>query len=741
MVVTITNVSQINFSIVLIKKMSSMDPSSLEASFDPLDGVCKRTGCITSSGVCMNRFQTLAFNSGTCKRQPKPASTFTDLGFSFSSRSSGRHTATSGVLDTRSSNCTVIKRREAEGLAKFGSYGVYPEGPKPPIWLMTGETVGNKPVKVFLRVSELDTIEADELPLTNAQLESFDLLGLFVGTGECGLGRQACNQKCYVTGTGCRVKNSDSTAGGTTVGCSCAPCCCPSGEIRDASAGCDFSYQQDCLWEGLHLTRLDSNLKAVVLNQLVQLLAGVNTGWQVAEVDPQIVDPVDFNPGNLLGLYQWNKDLTGSRLSSLLAGSTECPSIRLTPSEAASSSLAIKGLVALGPEYNDQTSFRESRLGVVVDLGSATSQYYLAVVTIYSPVMTGLSPLPPPQAGNRLCCLFEDSVVDSSGDPDCQPVLSYLSMIYGFFEGGDYFDFSIDNVVLSITDEARFVMAYETAVTGTSTGTPRTMYLGDQAFTVTPYSVLNIAGLAIEAVGSDATPISLAVGAQGPLPLTSAQVSAWGNLFVKVLRMDNSFNFAEFSVFRRTGLDRYTLPSGPVRDGSLLFFSSSLVNTDPSTVYTVDLSDSDLEPTYAFRPPPASQNATTTEPKGYGFSQYTMTAAAVAVSNLETVAFRLAFENSSDGSFVDETWEFRINPISDALSATLSFSYNKVLPTVTQEVTVQDRQISSFILNEGGAAQAAFQIVMAVYQGDWVVQLTPCLFGGVCDTALFDSFP
>jgi hypothetical protein len=484
---------------------------------------------------------------------------------------------------------------------------------------------------------------------------------------------------------------------------------------------------------------LASNLKAVILNQLVQLLAGVNTGWQVAEVDPQIIDPVDYNPGNLLGLYQWDKTVTGAALTSILNAVTGCPSYRVSASEAAASALALKGLVTLGPEYTDATSFVQTRLGVIVDLGAATSQYYLAVVTIYAPVLTGVETLAAPDAGNRLCCLFEDTVVDNSGNPDCQPVLSYLSLIYGS-NGSDYFDFSIDNVVLSIADEARFVMSFETAVSGTATGTARNMYLGDQQFKVTNYSVLNIRGIAVEPVGSSATAISLAVGAQGPLPLTAAQVNEWGDLFIKVIRIDNAISFAEFAIFRRTGLDRYSLPTQPVFPDSVLFQTSSLVNTDPPTAYTADLADSILSPSYAYRPPPAAQNILTPTPQGYGFAQYTMTAAAVTVSALDSVAFRLEFVDTS-AAFTDETWEFRINPISPAISSTLSFSYNRVVPTVTEEVTVQDREVSAFVLNAGEASQAAFQLVMAVYQGDWVIQLMRCFEGGVCDTALFDDFP
>ena len=704
--------------------MSDLHPSSLDVALDPKDTICKRKGCITSSGICLNRFQTLSFNSGTCKHQPKPASTFTDLGFSFSSRSSGRHTATSGVLDTRSGHCTNIKRREEEGVAKFGSYGVYPQGPKPPVWILTGETVGNKPVKVFLRVSEIDTIEADELPLTNAQRESFDILGLYVGTGECGLGRQACRQKCYVSGTGCRANTSGPSSSASGSCASCAPCCCPSGEIKDASAGCSFAYDQDCLWEGLHLVRLASNLKAAILNQLVQLLSGVNTGWQVAEVDPQIIDPVDFNPGNLLGLYQWDKNITGARLANVLNGALACPSVKISASEAAGSSLAFKGLVTLGPEYNAQTSFQQTRLGVVVDLGASTSQYYLAVVTIYAPVQTGVQPLSAPYAGNRLCCLFEDAVVDNSGNPSCAPVTSYLSMVYGEI-GGVYFDFQIDNVVFSITDESQFFVFFESIPSGTATGTARTMQLGDQAFTVTPYSVLNIQGIAISATGSTAQPISLAVGAQGPLPLTASQQAQWGDLYVRVVAVNTSLGGVWFSVFRRTGLADYTVPTGPLLAASQLFVSTNLVNTSPPAITIVDVDD------FPWAQPPSQQSFVTTSPQGYGFAQFVMTSAAVAVSALDTVAFQITF-TSSDGGWVDETWEFSINPISDALSSTLSYAYFRVSPSVTPEVVVQDRQVSSFTLN-AGTFDRSYQVVFAIFNGDWLVQFMPCFDSGTCD--------
>lgn len=731
------------FSLLSIK-MSDLHPSSLDVAFDPVDTVTKRTGCITSTGVCMNHFEVLAFNSGTCRHQPKPASSFTDLGFSFTSRSSGRHTATSGVLDTRSSNCSRIKRTELEGVAKYGSYGIYPEGPKPPVWVLTGETVGNHPIKVFLRVTELDTIEADELPLTEAQKESFELLGLYVGTGECGLGRQACRQKCYVSGKGCRVSTSDDTTGDNRTSdglpCSCAPCCCPSGDITAVSAGCDFAYTKDCEWEGLHLVRLASNIRSAVLAQIAELLSGVNTGWRTAEVDPLIVDPVDFNPGNLLGLMQWNKNISGAKLTNVLNANAGCPSIKISAGQAAESALALKGLVTLGPEYNSQTTFMQTRLGVVVDLGPATSDYYLAVVTMYVPVMTGVTPLSAPDAGNRLCCLFEDTVVDNSANPTCQPALSYLSMFYTTNDAGEYFSFSIDNVVYSITDESRFIMSFETPVTGTTTGTPRTMFLGNQEFTVTPYSVVGIPGLAIEAVDSDATSISLAVGAQGPLPLTASQVDTFGDLHMRVLRIDNDFLFSEFAIFRRTGLSTYSLPEAGLVGGSRLFLTTPLINADPPAVYTADVYDNIFNSTYVYQNPPTRVSPTVAFPLGYGFSQFVMSSAAVLVSDLDTVAFRIEFINSGEPSWTDETWEFRVHPISLSLSSTLSFSYNRVSPTSSEEVVVQDRQTTSFVLNEGGANEMAFQVVLAIFNGDWVTQLMPC-DDAACDTSIFNGLP
>ncbi len=138
---------------------------------------------------------------------------------------------------------------------------------------------------------------------------------------------------------------------------------------------------------------------------------------------------------------------------------------------------------------------------------------------------------------------------------------------------------------------------------------------------------------------------------------------------------------------------------------------------------------------------PTAQTNTISEPRGYGFVQYIMTSASVLVSGLESVGFRLAFEKTSDSVFVGETWEFRINPISDALSSTLSFSYNNVLPSVTEEIVIQEREVGSFIFNEDDTAQAAFQIVMTIYQGDSAIQLMPCFGGGFCDISIFDSFP
>lgn len=689
-----------------------MNPSSTEVTFRPLSTLSKET----------------------CAKRPKPASTFTDMGFSFSSRSSGSHTATSGVLDTRSSHCTTIQKRRIDGVAKYGSYGIYSAGPKPPVWVLTSETVGNKPVKVFFRVSDIETVDAGDLPFTDTQLNNAGLWGVYVGTGECGIGRQACRQKCYISGTaGCVVDDSSRASTKCT---SCAPCKCATsvsltGKGTKRSGGCSFQYEHACDWEGIHLVRLDNNLSAGVLQQLAEFISGVNTGWRSAEIDPQIVDPVDFNPGNILGMMQWNKNIDGSKLANVLNANSGCPSVRIPASHAAAAALAIKGTVTIGPEYNNRTTFMQTRLGVAVNFGLTTDQYYLAVVTMYVPVMTGVSTLSAPDAGNRLCCLFTDTTVDNSANPLCLPVLSYVSMVYESLT--TYPDIQADNVVLSMADEARFVMAYQAAVTGTSTGTSRTMYLGDQEFTITPYSILGIPGLVIEPVGSSMDGVTVAVRSQAALPLTSEQVGLWGDIHIKLDRMDNTNLFAEFALFRRTGLSLYTLPTNPILSGSELFATTPVVNTSPAATYEADLWDSDSNPTFAYRSPPVKQSSTVSSPLGFGFSQFVMSSAAVAVSGLETVSFRIKFVDSGDMSWTDETWEFRVNPISEFVSSTLSFAFNRVLPTVEEETIVQNRQTSSIHL-ASGTNDRHFQVLMTIYDGDWVLQLIPCNSDN-CDAA------
>lgn len=672
----------------------------------------------------------------TCAKRPKPASSFTDMGFSFSSRSSGLHTGTSGVLDTRSGICTSIQKRKLDGVAKYGSYGIYSAGPKPPVWVLTSETIGNRPVKVFYRVSDIDTVDADDLPFTDAQLSTSGLWGVYVGTGECGIGRQACRQKCYVSGkAGCVVSDSSRTSTKCTT---CAPCNCSTstsmnGNNTKRSAGCSFQYDHECDWEGVHLVRLDSNLSAGILQQLAELISGVNTGWRSAEIDPQIIDPVDFNPGNILGMMQWNKNIDGSKLSNILNANNGCPSVRISNTNAATAALAIKGIVSLGPEYTSRTTFMQTRLGVAVNFGLTTGQYYLIVVTMYVPVMTGVSKLSAPDAGNRLCCLFADTTVDNTGNPLCSPVLSYISMVYKPLTS--YPAIQADNVVFSIADEAKFIMSYQTSVTGTSVGTSRTLFLGDQEFTVTPYSILGIPGIAIDPISSSKEGISIAVGAQGPLPLTSEQVASWGDIHIKLIRMDNTNLFVEFALFRRTGLSMYTLPTNPILSGSKLFATTPVINTSPVATYEADIWDSDSNSTFAYRPPPVEQSSSVSSPLGFGFSQFVMPSAAVAISGLDTVAFRLKFVNSGSVSWTDETWEFRVNPISESVSSTLSFAFNKVLPDVEEETIVQNRQNSSIHLSSG-SNDRYFQIIMAIYNSDWILQLIPCESDS-CDAAVY----
>lgn len=656
-----------------------------------------KTSCLTSSGICETRFAVVG--RANCKRQPKPASAYTQLGFSFSSRSTGRHTGTNGVLETSSRYCTDMKREEMDGRVQLGEYGIYPEGPKPPVWVLTGETAANRPVKVFMKLNKIESIDEDDLPLTADQRASVDAYGLFVGTGECGLGRQACYQKCRVKGGPCTTKS------GSGKQCSgCKPCCCStSGGGEPVSEGCSFSYTKTCVWEGLHLVTLDNNIKSTVRTLVTSAIEGVNRGWVSVNVDPAILDSVDFNPGNLLGMFQWNSETSGAKVASAITG-TRCtiniagdakPKVRAI-------SNALKGDVALGPEYSVDTQFFQTSLPIAIQIGPGTDTFVLAKMLLYVPKLSiGIRTLSAPDAGEAMCCLFNDE--DNTDSPGtCEPAVSSYTMCYTSAQaqsGG----ISWDIASYSGADEVKFFVSYVVPTGAASTGTAFDVELGQLLFRVTPYSVTNIPGVTIARVvsGSPSTTaaVSLGEGSEVPLPITTSQASTYGNLSVKLAIQDSGANQGfTFTVFRRDGLSSWTIPTAPFEALEDTFETINVVNQ--STQSAVSFGSAPL----SYDPSNPDTYYT------YGMLQYVMSAAGMLLSDTVSVWFNVPLGGV--------TYKFALSPSTAYRGSSLLFSITNT-GTGTKVAETYTTGVSTLTASDG----STLKITQLIQNEKWVVQI------------------
>jgi len=594
-----------------------------------------------------------------------------------------------------------------DGRVQLGEYGIYPEGPKPPVWVLTGETAANRPVKVFMKLNKIESIDEDDLPLTAAQRASVDAYGLFVGTGECGLGRQACYQKCRVKGGPCTTKS------GSGKQCSgCKPCCCSTSSGGEpVSEGCSFSYTKTCAWEGLHLVTLDTNLKSTIRTLVTSAIEGVNRGWVAVNVDPAILDPVDFNPGNLLGMLQWNSDTTGARVASAITG-TGCtiniagdakPKVRAI-------SNALKGDVALGPEYSVDTQFFQTSLPVAIQIGPGTDTFVLAKMLLYVPKLSiGIRTLSAPDAGEAMCCLFNDE--DNTDPPgSCEATVSSYTMCYS---NAPDLGISWDVAAYSGADEVKFVV-YSTIPSGAvSTGTAFVAQLGNLLFQVTPYSVTNIPGVTIARYvnGSPSTTaaISLGEGSEAPLPLTTSQASTYGNLSVRLAIQDTGVTAFIFTIFRRDGLSSWTIPTAP--------FNSDVALQD--TFDSINVVNQSTQSAVSFSSGPLLFAPDTAESSTYGMLQYVMSAAGMLLSDTVSVWFNVPLGGV--------TYKFALSPSTTYKGSPLLFSITNTGTKVAETYTTG---VSTLTASDG----STLKITQLIQNEKWVVQIVR-LEDGACDLA------
>lgn len=639
-----------------------------------------------------------------CRRQPKPASTFTAMGFNFTSYVTSRATNASDIAPP-SGACTAVKRTELAGRVQLGEYGVYPEGPKPPVWVLTGETPGNRPVKVFARLAKLEAIEAADLPLTDAQASSPGEYGLFVGTGVCGLGRQACSEKCRVKGGGCQ---SGSGAGAACS--SCQPCCCAGATptLTPVTPGCSASYTKTCEWEGLHLVDLDNNLGSAVRQLVASAAQGVNKGWVAVDAAPQVTSPLDFSPGALLGMQVWDSTVSGTRVANMLADTACTTCIPGTGSAVAKQlSVALKGTVALGPEYNAGTQFFHTSLPVAVQLAATSAvgstTWILAKLQLLVPKTvcgTTIRTLSAPDAGEALCCLLNDvDNLPATRPEDCTAVESSYTLCYSADDAAE--DVALDQAVYSAADRVVFFVASAVPTGNTvATGDAFDAYVGTTRFLVTPYSVTGVPGLSfqqyVSGTPSTALAVSVSEDASAPFPLTASQQAAWGNLYVRVDAVTSGTTGFNVTLYRRDALVSWPFLTGPLTAGSDAFTSTTVSN---QSGHTIDIASPPLS--YAPGAVPSELGV------NYGMAQFVMPAALMLVTDTTSTFFTLAMGGAS--------YKFVLEPSTDYSASPVTFVTQKDGATVQ---TTSQAEVGT--LTDG---TDIYKITQVVDQQNWVVQI------------------
>ncbi len=553
-------------------------------------GSCENRKCATGSVFCGNRSKFIGKQN--CKKQPKPANVHTDLGFSFSSHATDKHTGLNGVLSSNSKFCTDVKRREADGLANFGELK-FALGNKPPVWSLTNQTTGNNRVKVFTRIRELSTMPREDFPFRAEQLEGFKILGVFIGTGVCGTNAEGepmmrCGEKCYVSGKGCRYSGCTTVAEETNDCVGCKPCCCPAVDTEGAGdvvksgnlTCCDPALEtcecppRDTDCGGVRLVNLDPTLEDIIFRQTAGAIAGVNTGWSAVYVRPLIEDPVDQNPGSFLGLLQWNSEVRGSRLSQILTGTPVCPVIQ-TSSESFFSVLStgIRGNVVLAPEYSSSTVFMRSKIMTVVE---APSQDVVMLVTsdVYIPKSQAIQMLDAVSACSAMQCIFNDEL--------SQPADSCTGRVSSLVEYLDSTD--LGGPTRLLINPALYTAANELQVKikavippYTTTGVwleTVTLELGEYVYDLIFQNILDAPLFTIRWSSSNPGPVpavsqtSLSFGSEGQLPMNEAQKNSYNLQFP--LQVSAEFPIVGgvetcvvLNFFYQTALD-FTLPSTAV---------------------------------------------------------------------------------------------------------------------------------------------------------------------------------
>ena len=261
-----------------------------------------------------------------CSFKPKPAATFTELGLSFAARMTDQQNQINGNLDTSSKECVRVNRRRMEGKVDFG-YGMGIRlGPKPPQWLLTGQTTSSV-IRAYAQVIGIETtseflvdVDFDALP--------DHMYGLYIATNCCGTkgandGEGGCRTCTAIKGC-CGTKTcADQSDDGAHCQCHCdvrdgceekpSICNCTHDELR-----CVWSdpvpFVGGCFDDTPRATRLNDDIRALVVKQVTNAKNGCCfEGWSTIDFVPQdLEDPTE--QGQFVGMLKWDCSSTLKKL-------------------------------------------------------------------------------------------------------------------------------------------------------------------------------------------------------------------------------------------------------------------------------------------------------------------------------------------------------------------------------------------------------------------------------------------
>lgn len=328
-----------------------------------------------------------------CPFKPKPASTFTELGLSFAARMTNRHNQISGTLESSSKECVRVNKKRLEGKVDFGNRMGIRLGPKPPQWLLTGQTTAPF-VRMYAQVYDIETVSLD---LINVDFDTLpnNMYALYIATNCCGTkgandGEGGC-RSCTVVKSCCSAKTcANQSVTGHHCQCECEAKGCEDVDICNCthdSKKCTYEdpvpYVEGCFDDTPRAVELNTTIQEWVVKQVTNAQNGCCfTGWTTVDMDPQ--DISTNNPGEFIGMLDW--DCT-STLKKLKANTFKTNPSNVTKKarnllEVSEDKLNFNG-------YADSTVFKRVSLCVVYRREETDDEALLVRLKLYVPGTSG----------------------------------------------------------------------------------------------------------------------------------------------------------------------------------------------------------------------------------------------------------------------------------------------------------------------------------------------------------------